>query len=282
MVRDALTLTKPKVTGLLTVFGVSAALVADPTTGAPRLALFALLGAMAAGGAATLNHVAERDIDGRMQRTRRRPVASGRVSVAAASAFAALLLAPALVLALVLLGPWVAFWMALGAVVYAGLYTHVLKRRSHHSIVIGGAAGSCGALAGWALVDPGLAWGAWWMAALVFLWTPPHFWGLAIARDGDYRAAEVPMLPQVRGISVTSRAMLGYALAALVASLALAAATPLGVVYTASAAVLGLAFTALTLRLCLRPDRRLALLAFTMSGLYLLLLLVAVWVDLLM
>lgn len=166
---------------------------------------------------ASLNYVTDRDIDRRLQRTRGRPAAGGRVRVPAALAFAAVLLGLSLLAAALLLGPWLAFWMALGVGVYAGLDTQVLERHTHHTIVIGGAAGSCATLAGWGwvLADPGLAWGAWWMAVLVFLRTPPHFWGLAIGRDDDDRTAGVPMLPQVRGVGATSRAMFGYALASL-------------------------------------------------------------------
>ena len=285
LVRDHLALTKPKVALLLVAVGVVAALVADASTGAPgvgagRLALFALLGYLAAGGAAAVNHVADRHLDARMARTRHRPVASGRVSVPSALTFAAAALTLGVAGALALLGPAVALWTALGALTYAGLYTFALKHRTHHNIVIGGLAGSCGALAGWALADPGLAPGAWLLAALVFLWTPPHFWGLAIARDADYRAANVPMLPQVRGLAATCRAIALYALASLVVSLALAALTPLGGRYVVAAAVLGTGFTLLTLRLWRAPTPRLAGWTFKLSGAYLALLLVAMVVDL--
>ncbi len=278
---DHLALTKPKVAGLVVAVGVVAAVVADPGIGAARLLTFALFGYLAAGGAAAVNHVADRHIDARMARTRGRPLPSGRVSVRAATTVAAATLALGLGGSLLLLGPAVAAWMAVGATTYAGLYTFVLKRRTHHNIVIGGLAGSCGALGGWALVDPGLGAGAWLLAALVFLWTPPHFWGLAIARDGDYRAVGIPMLPQVRGLAATCRAMVGYALASLLASLALAAATPLSVGYLAAASVLGLAFTLLTVRLWRAPSVDLAGWTFKLSGVYLASLLVAMLLDLL-
>ncbi len=278
---DHLALTKPKVAGLVVAVGVVAAVVADPGIGAARLLTFALLGYLAAGGAAAVNHVADRHIDARMTRTRGRPIPAGRVSVPAAITVAAVTLALGLGGSLLLLGPAVASWMTVGATTYAVVYTFVLKRRTHHNIVIGGLAGSCGALGGWALVDPGLGAGAWLLAALVFLWTPPHFWGLAIARDGDYRAVGIPMLPQVRGLAATCRAMAGYALASLLASLALAAVTPLGVGYLAAASVLGLNFTLLTVRLWRAPSVHLAGWTFRLSGLYLASLLVAMLLDLL-
>lgn len=279
-VRDHLALTKPKVALLLVTVGVVAARVADPSLGAGSLALFALLGYLAAGGAAAVNHVADRRIDARMARTRHRPVASGRVGVRSALAFAAACLALGVGGTLAWLGPAVALWTVLGALTYAGLYTFVLKRRTHHNIVIGGFAGSCGALAGWALGDPGLAPGAWLMAALVFLWTPPHFWGLAIARDADYRAVGVPMLPQVHGLAATCRAIALYALASLAVSMALAAATSLGARYLVAATVLGLGFTLLTLQLWRAPSARLAGWTFKLSGAYLGLLLTAMLADL--
>ncbi|MBW6455620.1 MAG: heme o synthase [Trueperaceae bacterium] len=280
MVRDLVSLTKPKVTSLLLAFGLVSAAVADPEVGAARLATFALLGYLAAGGAAALNHVFDRDLDARMDRTRARPVASGRVGVPEAVAFAALLLAGAIGGAAVALGVAVAAWMAAGAATYAGLYTLVLKRRTRHNIVIGGLAGSCGVLAGWSVADPGLAPGAWLLALLVFLWTPPHFWGLAIARDRDYRAAGVPMLPQVLGLAPTARAMLGYAVAMLLTSLLLAPVAGLGPVYLVGAAASGAAFVALCWATWRRPTVRRALWTFKLSGAYLATLLLAMVADL--
>jgi len=285
LLRDVLVLTKPKVASLLVAVGLVAAHVAaagleDGRVGFAQLALFALLSYLAAGGAAAINHVADRHLDARMERTRHRPVASGRLSAGAALGFGVAALGVGISGTAVVLSPVVAAWTALGAFIYAGLYTFVLKRRTHHNIVIGGLAGSCGALAGWALVEPGLAPGAWLMAALVFLWTPPHFWGLAIARDADYRRVSVPMLPQVRGLSVTSRTIATYALASLLASVALAAVTPLGGRYLLSAAILGAGFTLVTVQLWRSPTPSLAGWTFKLSGVYLALLLGAMLIDL--
>ena len=278
--RDLVALTKPKVTSLLLAFGLVAATVADASLGAATLAAFALFGYLAAGGAAALNHVFDRDLDARMDRTRARPVASGRVGVPQAAAFAVLLLVTSIGGAAFVLGPAVAAWMATGAATYAGLYTLVLKRRTRHNIVIGGLAGSCGVLAGWSVADPGLAPGAWLLALLVFLWTPPHFWGLAIARDRDYRAAGVPMLPQVLGLGPTARAMLGYAVAMLAVSLWLAPVAGLGVVYLVGAATAGAGLVAVCVATWRRPTVRRALWTFKLSGAYLVLLLLAMVADL--
>lgn len=278
---DFLTLLKPKITVLLTAFGVVAALLAaggDAPIG--KLLLFSALGWMAAGGAACLNHVFDRDIDGIMARTRHRPIPSGRVAPRTAALFAILLLGTSLPAAAWLLGGVVALMFALGAIIYSGLYTLVLKRRTAQNIVIGGLAGSCGVLAGWAVIDPNLALGAWLLALVVFLWTPPHFWGLAIARDADYRAVAVPMLPQVRGIVPTATAMTVYAVATWVASVLIAPVTTLGSIYAISAFGLGGAFTALCVAFRANPTSTMGMRVFKASGAYLGLLLVAACLDL--
>jgi heme o synthase len=283
LLRAYATLLKPKITILLTAYGAVAAVVASASTGTAlageRLALFAALGLMAAGGAAALNHLFDRDLDRLMVRTRGRPVASGVIAPRAAAAFALALLALSIPLVYLLLGPVPALLTALGAGIYGGLYTLVLKRRTTSNIEIGGLAGSCGALAGWAIVDPGLAAGAWAFAALVFLWTPAHFWGLAIARDADYRAARLPMLPQVAGVSVTARRMTGYAVLTLLASLALVPLTSLGTGYGLAALVLGALYTALCLHFWRARTVSAALRVFKGSGAYLGLLLIAMVID---
>jgi heme o synthase len=279
LVRAYGTLLKPKITLLLAAVAVTAAVVAAATTGstvsAGQLALLALLGTAAAGGAATLNHLFDRDLDARMGRTRHRPIPSGLVSPQAAAAVAIILLSASLPLAALLLGVVPAFFCALGAGIYGCLYTLVLKRRTPHNIEIGGLAGSCGALAGWALVDPALGPGGWALAALVFLWTPAHFWGLAIVRDADYRVVGVPMMPQIAGVATTSRRMTVYALLTMVVSLALVPLTSLGLGYGVVAALSGGLYTALCLRCWRTPTPRAAFDVFKASGAYLGVLLLA-------
>lgn len=280
-----LPLVKPRIILLLGLFGAVAALVAGGGHGQPwRLGLFTLLALMSAGGTAALNHLFERETDALMERTRSRPLPSGKVSPAGAATLAVVLLGVSIPAAWLWLGGAVALQLALGAAIYGGLYTLVLKRRTAWNIVIGGAAGANMALAGWAVVQPNLAPhlapGAWLMGLLVFLWTPPHFWGLAIARDADYRRAGIPMLPQVAGVAKTARSMAGYAVASWVVSLALVTVTDLGYYYLAGALVLGAAFTAACIAFWLRPTVKLAGVVFKGSGLYLGLLLVAMTVDL--
>jgi len=277
-----LPLVKPKIILLLGLYGAVSALVAgEGRVAAGSLLLFVLFALMSAGGAACLNHLFERKTDALMERTRNRPLPSGQVSPAGAARLAVVLLGVSVPGALFLLGGAVALQLALGAAIYGGLYTLVLKRRTTWNIVIGGAAGGNMALAGWALVDPSLPMGAWLLAAIVFLWTPPHFWGLAIARDTDYRAAGIPMLPQVSGIANTARSMAGYALASWVVSLAVVQFTSLGSFYLVSAFVLGALFSAACILLWRRPSLQLAFTVFKGSGAYLGLLLIAMAVDLL-
>lgn len=284
--RGLLTLLKPKITLLLTAVGAVAAAVAAATTGTAldgsKLAWFCLLGLAAAGGAATMNHLFDRDLDALMRRTRHRPIPSGLVRPRTAAALAAGLLALSLPLSYLLLGPVPAVLSALGAAIYGGLYTLFLKRRTARNIEIGGLAGSCGALAGWAVVDPGLGAGAWVFAALVFAWTPAHFWGLAVARDADYRAAGIPMLPQVAGVRVTARRMTFYAALTLVVSAALAPLTSLGAVYGAVALVTGGFGLWLCAAFWRSPAPATALRVFKFSGAHLALLALAILADLML
>ncbi len=284
--RGLLTLLKPKITLLLTAVGAVAAAVAAATTGAAldggRLVLFCLLGLAAAGGAATLNHLFDRDLDALMRRTRLRPIPSGLVRPRTAAALAAVLLALSLPLGYLLLGPVPAVLSTLGAAIYGGLYTLFLKRRTARNIEIGGLAGSCGALAGWAVVDPGLGAGAWAFAALVFAWTPAHFWGLAVARDADYRAAGIPMLPQVAGVQATARRMTFYAVLTLVVSAALVPLTSLGAVYGLVALVTGGVGVWLCAAFWRSPKPQAALRVFKFSGAHLALLALAMLADLML
>lgn len=275
------TLMKPRVIILLGMYGVVSALVAGGGRVAPgRLLLFTLLALMAAGASAALNHLFERKSDAAMERTRNRPLPSGRVTPFEAAALAVILLAVSVPAAWVWLGGAVAIQLALGAGIYGLLYTLVLKRRTHWNIVIGGVAGSNMALAGWAVVDPGLSAGAWLLALLVPLWTPPHFWGLAVARDADYRSAQIPMLPQVAGVERTARSMVGYAVAAWAVSLALVPVTVLSLAYGAAALLLGAGFVAGCIAFWRRPSAKLASTIFKGSGAYLGLLLLAMIADL--
>lgn len=279
---DYITLLKPKIIILMAIYGVICALLAGGgTVGAWPLALFTLSALMAAGAAACINHLFEQDIDRKMSRTQDRPVAAGRVSPRQAAWLAGILLAVGLPLAWAGLNWQVALQLGLGAAVYGGIYTMFLKRRTPWNIVIGGLAGSHMALAGWAVADPVPGPAAWLMAAFVFLWTPAHFWGLAIARDADYRRAGIPMLPQVAGVKRTALSMLGYAAVSWAVSVALVVWSPLGWVYGVLAFGLGLGFTAACYHLWRTPTAEVGWRVFKWSGMYLGLVLLAMMLDLL-
>ena len=237
--RDYLALTKPRVISLLLFSALLSAVAA--AEGWPGFTVFfaVLIGGYAATGAAnTINMVWERDLDLRMERTQNRPVAAHRISTANALTFAASLLTLAM-LVLGLLTNWLAAAMALaGAVTYVVIYTFWLKRRTWLNIVIGGAAGAFPPLVGWAAATGGLPPVAWSLFILIFLWTPVHFWSLALLLADDYAKAGVPMLPVVRGPSETARQVFIYSLATLLAALVPFWLGETGALYLATALVL--------------------------------------------
>jgi protoheme IX farnesyltransferase len=280
-VRDYVTLTKPRIMSLLVLTSVCA-MVAG-AAGSPRPSALAALvvgGALACGGASALNHVLDRDIDRLMgPRTASRPVAAGRISPARATVFGlALSLLSFLVLAsgANLLAATLA---VSGGTYYVVVYTLWLKRRTAQNIVIGGAAGAFPALAGWAAANGHLGLGAVFLFVFILLWTPPHFWALALLLAPHYRAAQVPMLPVVRGEQATARGVLVYTVALTAATLVPGLAGDFGTVFLAAAAGLGITFCSLAWRMWRRPSAARAGLLFHYSLLYLALLFVAVALD---
>jgi protoheme IX farnesyltransferase len=275
---DYFDLTKPKVQSLLLLTTVTTMEVAgDPSVS--RMALTCAGGYLSAGGAGAINHYWDRDIDARMRRTADRPVPSGRVSPAAAVRFGlGLQLASFLLLSLTV--NVLAASLALGGFVgYVGVYTMWLKRRTPHNIVIGGAAGAVPPLVAWAAVRGSLSWTAIYLFAIVFYWTPPHFWALSLLMKDEYAEVGVPMLPVVRGEAETRRQILLY-------SLLLYAVTQLpfcvgvfGGIYLVASIVLGLAFVGGAVLLYRRADRRTALRLYLFSMLYLALLFVTMVLD---
>src|SRR3954449_5049387 len=197
-VSDYVALTKPKVQSLLLLTTVTTMYVAgDPSVG---LVLVTVVGGyLAAGGAGAVNHYYDRDIDARMARTADRPVPSGRVAPAAAVWFGIALAALSFLLLSTVVNPLSAVLALSGFLGYTLVYTLWLKRRTVQNIVIGGAAGAVPPLVGWAAATGNLTVPALWLFLIVFLWTPPHFWALALLLKEQYAAARVPMLPVVRG-----------------------------------------------------------------------------------
>ncbi|MEB3204939.1 MAG: heme o synthase [Candidatus Sericytochromatia bacterium] len=281
VLRAYLTLTKPTI--LLTVLatglpGLLLAIGDKPID--PVLALATLVGtSLASAGAAAINHYMDRDIDAVMYRTRGRPLPTGVLGPAAALRFGLVLS----VLSAVVLGWWttpLATAIAIGSILYYTVfYTGWLKRRTPQNIVIGGAAGASAPLICWSAVTGDVAWAPVVMFAIIFLWTPPHFWALALFRKDDYAAAGVPMLPVVAGEDVTKRQILGYSVIMVLTSLALPLLGGGGTGYAAAAGLLGAGFIWMAWRVLQEANVRNCMRLFTYSIAYLLLLFGAMAVD---
>ena len=279
--RDYLTLTKPRIMSLLVLTSVCAMIAA--AHGAPGLEPLAGLvvgGALACGGASALNHVLDRDIDQLMgPRTASRPVAAGRISPARATAFGLVLSALAFALLVAFTNPLAAVLSLSGGAFYVGVYTYWLKRTTAQNIVIGGAAGAIPPLAGWAAAHGSLGLGAGFLFLIVLLWTPPHFWALALLLVRHYAAADVPMMPVVRGARATARLILCYSAVLLAVTLVPGVIGTFGLVYLAGATVLGGLLCVLSWRLWRDSSPARAGVLFHYSLLYLALLFVAVAID---
>ncbi|MBI4319751.1 MAG: protoheme IX farnesyltransferase [Chloroflexi bacterium] len=244
-----------------------------------KIGLLVLAGGLASAGAACLNHYLDRDIDAVMQRTRNRPIPSGAIRNPATAALLGLgLIALAVVTAAALNYLTVTF-IALGALFYAGVYTLWLKRRSPLNVVIGGFAGSCAVLAGWTAVDSSLSLTPVLVALIVFLWTPSHFWSLAIFLKDDYRRVGVPMLPVLIGERKTAWVIAGNTILTVLLSLLPHHLGLFGVPYLAMAVVAGFLVLRANVRLLLNPSGSEAWRNYKLSGMYLGLVFVGMLVD---
>ena len=279
--RAYIALTKPRIISLLILTALGGMFLASE--GAPD-ALLALVvlggGALAAGGANALNHYLDRDIDGLMKRTASRPVVSGTVPPLNAMRFGIALNVVAFIILAAFANPLSAVLTLSATLFYVFVYTKGLKRSTPQNIVIGGAAGAIPPMVGWAAVTGGLALPAIYMFAIIFFWTPPHFWALCLMIKDDYAEAGVPMLPVVAGVEETKLWILLYTvvLVALTALFALAS-DALGWAYLASALALSLIFVWFAWRLTRKPDIEGAKAAYLYSLAYLALLFVAIMVD---
>jgi len=278
VVSDYVELTKPKVQSLLLFTTVTTMLMA----GSPSLSLILLTclgGYLSAGGAGAVNHAYDRDIDARMARTADRPVPAGRVSPRAATVFGFALSALATIELALWVNPLAAALALSGFVGYTGVYTVWLKRRTPQNIVIGGAAGAVPPLVGWAAVTGGLDGTALYLFAIVFFWTPPHFWALSLLMKGEYEKVGVPMLPVVRGEAETRRQILLYSVLLYAVTQLPFCAGGFGGIYLAASLVLGALFMAGAYLLYRRADRRSALRLYLFSLAYLALLFGAMVAD---
>ena len=283
--RDYLALTKPKIISLLLVTAAGGMfLAAQGTPPLDKLLWVWLGGALAAGGANAINQHLDRDIDREMRRTQSRPVAGERVAPRYALAFGIALNAAAFVLLATLIRPLAAGLLAAGLTLAASLfyvfvYTLWLKRTTPNNIVIGGAAGAVPPMVGWAAVTGSVDLPAAYLFAIVFFWTPPHFWALSLLIQRDYEKAGVPMLPVVSSRRQTALHVFLYAVALGGLTLMFGILPQVGVIYTAAAAALGAPFIWLAWRLWRQDTRGRAKAAYLYSLAYLALLFVAIMVD---
>ena len=279
--RDYVTLTKPRIMSLLLITGLCAMFVGAQGTPRVSLVLATMTGlALACGGASALNHVLDRDIDKLMgARTRARPLAAERMPASRALEFGLTLSAFSFVLLASLVNVLAAVLALVGNLFYVLVYTRWLKRTTPQNIVIGGAAGAVPPLVGWAAATGNLTLPALWLFLIVFFWTPPHFWALALLIRRDYEAARIPMLPVVRGVRETTRQIVLYSLVLVAITVVPFAWGTLGLVYLGAALALGAAFLLLAVRLRREATPRQASVLFHFSLLYLALLFAAMAVD---
>ena len=273
-------LTKPRIIELLLITTIPTMIVADGGWPGTWLVLVTLAGgSLAAGGANAINMYIDRDIDALMERTKTRPLVTGLIAPRSALVFAVSL--EVVAFAVLWAGAnLLSACLALSATLfYVFVYSLWLKRTSRQNIVIGGAAGAVPVLVGWAAVTNSLAWTPWMLFLLNFLWTPPHFWALAIRHEDDYRSAGVPMLPVVETRERVVRSMVGYTVALVTCSLAVVPIAGTGWVYAVSAGVLGAAFLVGTIALGKNRTTAAAMRLFSFSISYISLLFLALTVD---
>jgi heme o synthase len=278
VVSDYFEMTKPKVQSLLLFTTITTMYVAgDPSLG--LVALTCLGGALSAGGAGAINHALDRDIDSMMKRTADRPVASGRVSPTAAIVFGVVLGCASFALLSLTVNPLAAVLSMSGLLGYVLVYTMWLKRTTPQNIVIGGAAGAVPPLVAWAAVTGGLEGTPFYLFAIVFFWTPPHFWALSLLMKDEYAKAGVPMLPVVRGERETRRQILLYTVLLYAVSQLPFCAGAFGVTYLVCSVALGAVFIYGAWRLLRAPSRRTALRLYLFSLAYLAALFAAMVAD---
>ena len=278
LVMDYLTLTKPKVQSLLLFTTITTMYVA----GSPSLSLVALTclgGALSAGGAGAINHYLDRDIDAVMSRTASRPIPSGRIPALAALWYGIGLGAASFVLLALTVNLLAASLALSGLLGYVFVYTLWLKRSTPQNIVIGGAAGAVPPLVAWAATTGHLSGSALYLFAIVFYWTPPHFWALSLLMRGEYEKAGVPMLPVVRGEDETRRQIVLYTALLFAVTMLPFLGGLFGGVYLAAAVLLGTAFSWMALALQRGGERRAALRLYLFSLAYLALLFGAMVLD---
>lgn len=280
LIADYFTLCKPKVILVMLVTTWVGMHLATNTLVPWHIFIFGTLGiALAGSSAAVINHLVDRHIDAKMTRTENRPMVNKRISIQNACIFSAILGISGLMTLAIFINPLTAYLTFATVLGYAVLYTLFLKRQTPQNIVIGGAAGAMPPLLGWTAVTGHTSAFAWLLVLIIFTWTPPHFWALAIHRKEDYENANIPMLPNTHGILFTKLYIVLYAILLFVVTLLPYAAHMTGVIYLVAASLLGAAFLGQTLILYHAESSKTALKTFSFSILYLLLLFSALLID---
>ena len=275
-------LTKPRIIELLLVTTVPTMFVAERSVPSVWLMVATVVGGtLAAGGANAMNMVIDRDIDGLMERTMHRPLVQGVMSPQAALTFAVGIEVVAFVWLFTTVNLLSALLAVSATFFYVFVYTLWLKRTTTQNIVIGGAAGAVPVLVGWSAVTNSLGWAPVVLFLVIFFWTPPHFWALAIRYREDYSAASVPMLPAVATLAATARKITLYTVMLVGTTLVFAPVADMGAVYVAAALILGALFGVLALAVQRDPTERAAMRLFSYSITYVTLLFAAMIVDVL-
>lgn len=278
--RDYFELCKPRVVALMLLTAIVGMLLAAPGWVPWQVLLFGTLGiALGASSGAILNHLVDRHIDAKMQRTQRRPIAEGRVSPQRAIIFAVILGLASMSVLIYWINPLTAVLTLIALIGYAVIYTVFLKHATPQNIVIGGLAGAMPPLLGWTAVTGQLDYSAWLLVLIIFAWTPPHFWALAIYRHEDYAKAKIPMLPVTHGIPFTKLSVMLYTLLLVAATLLPFVVDMSGLIYLVGAIILNLGFIYYAYRLMRSPNPKIALSTFRYSIIYLMLLFIVLLID---
>lgn len=278
--KDYFLLCKPKVIGLMLITTWIGMILASSHLFTFQTFLFATLGiSLAAGSAAVINHLVDRKIDAKMRRTENRPIASGRINPLSALLFSILLGVSGLLILFFLVNPLTALFTSLTVIGYAGFYTLFLKRATPQNIVIGGIAGAMPPLLGWMAVSNNINPHALLLSLIIFIWTPPHAWALAIYRREDYAKANIPMLPITHGVKFTKLCIVLYTILLLATSLLPYATGMSGPIYFILALLLGITFFWFSLTLYKTKNEYFSLKTFYFSILYLFLLFLSLLID---
>lgn len=268
--RSYFQMTKPTISLLVVVTVIPALFLTQDSFPSLEVSFIALFGTfLASGSAAIFNHLVDQDIDQHMKRTRARPIPAGKVSSVKAAALAIAMAVASFALLYKFATP-LAAWLGVAAnFFYVVIYTMYLKRRTVQNIVLGGAAGCVGPLIGWAATTGTLAWPAWALFGIIFFWTPPHFWSLAIKYKDDYARANIPMLPTVKGLEVTRKQIFFYTLLLIPTVLSLSVFGVAGWIYTVLAGGLTFYFVWLAYKLYRTRENQRAMPLFFYSCFYL-------------